>query len=209
MELRPCRGDAVEVPNDHSPTDAGPDDQFEQVLAAGGLVPEQGTWGWTPGRVLATALLVIVVGFWVWAFSPFAPHTHPDELDDPAWAAAAGPLCENAEQVLDKLPRASDARTLVERADQIDAGTAIYRSLLADLAAIAPAASTEDGVVVREWLADYGTYLDDRDRHSELLRSGIDQPFETTSKARRQITIPVDEFAKGNRIAACVTPQDV
>lgn len=170
---------------------------------------DDGQWGWTPGRIIATLLLVIVVGFWIWAFSPLAPNTHPDELDERAFADGARPFCIAAADELDTLPLATEAIDMGDRADQIDTGTAIYRSLLTELARVAPPAGTSDRVLVDAWLEDYSTYLGDRDRHAALLRDGIDQAFVTTAKGSRQITIPIDEFAKGNRIADCVTPQDL
>ena len=211
----PSQGDADAV------TDAdGPDeldaDAFERELDAHRLrarpdaIPE-GTWGWTPGRVVAVALLVMIVAFWIWAFSPLAPNRHPDELDDPAFANAAGPLCAVAVAELDTVTPAFQAETMADRAGHIDAGTQIYRLLLDRLAAVAPndTGAGSDGDVVRRWLADYRVYLDDRDRHAAKLRDGIDEPFTTSIKARRQITLPIDEFAKGNRIADCVTPLDL
>jgi hypothetical protein len=199
-----------------------PADDFERELASHGLrsgadvgqegdhgSDQEGKWGWTPGRIVASVLLLVVAGFWVWAFSPFAPNEHPDELDDPAFAEAARPLCEAASDALDALPKAHLIDTALERADLIDEGTTIYRDLVAQLRETAPDPSTPDGDVVHRWLDDYEIYLSDRDRYAAKFRAGVDEAFEVTVKGEGQITDPIDAFTIGNRIADCATPQDV
>ena len=96
-----------------------------------------------------------------------------------------------------------------DRADQIDAGTVIYRDLLSALLAIAPEETSRDGELVRLWVADYEIYLSDRDVYATKFRNGIDEAFTVTKKGKRWVTDPVDEFAKANKMRECLVPLDV
>ena len=193
--------------------------EFERDLEAHGLRPDEadgpdgghgGRWGWTPGRIVSAVLLLGVIAFWVWAFSPLAPRGHPDELDDPAFAEAAEIRCAAAvDQVATEVPAANEATSTDNRADQIDASTAIFEEMLVDLAALAPAAGTSDREIVDRWLADWQIYIGDRYRYAERFRDGIDDRFEVTAVDEGQVTDPIDAFALANRMPSCASPQDV
>jgi len=164
---------------------------------------------WTTGRVISALLLVAIAGFWIWALSPLAPNGHPDKLDNPDFAMSAKALCADASADLGNLPLALMAASPEDRADQIDAGTAIYRDLLSDLLFIAPDEASRDGELVRLWLVDYEIYLSDRDAYAAKFRNGIDEAFTVTKKGKRWVTDPVDEFAKANKMRECLVPLDV
>ena len=164
---------------------------------------------WTLGRSISAVLLLGIVGFWIWALSPLAPSGHPDKLDDDEFAFSAKNLCADATEDLERLPFALTASSPEERADQIDAGTAIYRDLLNSLLLIAPEINTRDGELVRLWLSDYEIYLTDRDVYATKFRNGIDEAFTVTKKGKRWVTDPVDEFAKANKMRECLVPLDV
>ena len=193
--------------------------EFERDLEAHGLRPdeatepdegEQGRWGWTTGRIVSAVLLLCVIAFWIWAFSPLAPRGHPDELDDPAFAEDAEVRCAAAvDQVATEVPAASEATSTDDRADQIDASTAIFEEMLVDLTAIAPPAGTRDREIVDQWLADWQTYIGDRYRYADRFREGIDDRFEVTAVDEGQVTDPIDAFALANRMPSCASPQDV
>ena len=164
---------------------------------------------WTIGRVISVLLLVTIAGFWIWALSPLAPSGHPDKLDNPSFASSAKLLCAAAATDLENLPLAMMAVSPEDRADQIDAGTVIYRDLLSALLAIAPEETSRDGELVRLWVADYEIYLSDRDVYATKFRNGIDEAFTVTKKGKRWVTDPVDEFAKANKMRECLVPLDV
>lgn len=192
------------------PTGAGrvPDD-FDRAIEREGLrLDDDGVRGWTAGRIVSAILVAAIAGFWIWAFSPWAPRGHPDELDSPAFADAARPLCAAAVAELNELPLAREVRSMDERADLLDSGSAIYRRLVAELRDLAPDPDTRDGDIVGRWLDDYEIYLADRDAYAADFRAGIDEPFSVTTKGRYQITEPLDEFAAANDIRDCATPGD-
>ena len=79
--------------------------------------------------------------------------------------------------------------------------------MLDELADLTP--DGEDGEVVTEWLADWRTYLGDRD---DFARGCAERPrarLLVTPKHGEQITEFIDAFAKDNRMTACGTPADV
>ena len=61
-----------------------------------------------------------------------------------------------------------------------------------------------------EWLADWRTYLGDREAYADALRADPDARLLVSEKAGegRQITGWIDEFANANRMPSCVTPTD-
>jgi hypothetical protein len=164
---------------------------------------------WTTGRIISALFVISIAGFWIWALSPLAPNGHPDKLDNPDFAINAKLLCGVALEDLDDLPLAMTVASPAERADQIDAGTRIYRDLLAALLSIAPDESSRDGELVRLWLSDYEIYLSDRDAYASKFRNGVDEAFTVTKKGKRWVTDPVDEFAKANKMRECLVPLDV
>ena len=76
-----------------------------------------------------------------------------------------------------------------------------------DLEAIAPAG--EDGEIVAEWIADWRTYLGDREAYADALRRDPEAQLLVTAKDREQITEYIDAFAADNHMTACATPIDV
>jgi hypothetical protein len=59
------------------------------------------------------------------------------------------------------------------------------------------------------WLADYRTYLDDRDDYVDLLRSGDFNRFSETQVEGVPISERIGKFAKDNEIRACIPPFDL
>ncbi len=198
------------MPSPDQPID---DADFEDELRKHNLrspePDEDGSWGWTPGRIASVLLLVAIVGFWMWAFSPLAPRGHPDELDNSAFTVQAEARCTIANDGLAAIPGAREAVDLEDRADQIEASTAVLHELIADLRDSSASLNASDGELVAFWLTDWDTYLADRERHTARLRAGEDPPFEVTAKNNDPVTAPIDLFATINRMPACVSPGDV
>ncbi|MFV2039290.1 MAG: hypothetical protein ACC660_03515, partial [Acidimicrobiales bacterium] len=167
------------------------DDGFDSELEQHGLwadPPLEGSSRWSVGRVLSLLGLFAMIGFWVWAFSPLAPRGHPDELDDPAFAAFAEVRCSAAvERIAEDVPLASAAVNAAARGEQIQASTDILTLMLADLVAAAPEAGSSDGQLVALWLGDWDTYLQDRYAYAADFLAGIDQAFVVTAVNRDQV----------------------
>src|SRR5688572_5899062 len=87
---------------------------------------------WTRGRVAIAAWLLIVAGFWFYAFV-LAPKGSPDILDEPAFATASEARCKQARTVIDALPNANTAKSAVERADVIDLANRELADMLATI----------------------------------------------------------------------------
>lgn len=161
------------------------------------------------GRALVTAAVALMVGMWIFvlylAFGPGRADS-PDTLDDPLFAAAAQSRCDRALDHIAALQPASQAPDAVARAATLDEANAQLADLLADLDAIRP--DGEDGVLVGRWLADWRTYLQDREAYADRLREDQGARLLVTRKAGLHITEFLDQFAKDNDMPACSTPTD-
>lgn len=173
-------------------------------------VSETPTRRWKSGRVLVTLVVVALVAMWVYilylAFGP-GRQAPPDRLDDPSFATAAEARCRVALAEVAVLPRAVDAGSAAERADVVEEANASFAAMLDDLEALVPAG--EDGRLVRAWLADWQTYLDDRAAYAVALRDDPEARLLVSPKGTRQVTEYLDAFAADNRMPACSTPLDV
>lgn len=163
----------------------------------------------TPGRVAATVVVVALVAMWVYAFSGMAAKDPPDLLDEPTFSVAAEPICAAAVDRLDALPPALEARTPEERATTVARANAILTTMLDDLRAVAPDGQDRDSRITALWLDDWETHLADRAAYVEDLQAGSEAPPVFTARGGRSITATIDNFAKVNDMASCVTPLDI
>jgi hypothetical protein len=164
----------------------------------------------TRGRAAATVAVGAMVVMWLYVlYLAVGPGRQPppDRLDDPAFGRAAQDVCSEALDDVAELPRAVQADTAGERADTIVRANARFGAMLDDLAPLAPAG--EDGEIVAAWIADWRTYLDDREAYADALRTDPDARLFVTARDREQITEYIDAFAADNRMPACGTPIDV
>lgn len=165
---------------------------------------------WTRGRIAATVAVAAMVAMWGYVlYLAFGPGRQPppDRLDDPAFAREAELVCAAALDDVAVLPRASQAGSARERAQIVDRANDRFAEMLDELQPLTPAG--EDGEIVSAWLADWRTYLGDREAYAEALRSDPDARLFVTAKDRDQITEFIDAFAADNRMPACGTPIDV
>jgi hypothetical protein len=194
------QGSLDEGASPRRPSDGDPDD------TAG--------WRWTPMRVVLTVVVVALVSMWGYVlFLAFGPGRQPpiDRLEDPAFAAAGEERCADAVEQVEALPTASESADAAERADVLAAADAIFEDMLDDLddmAELAPAGDQRRRAT--EWLADWRTYLGDREAYAEALRTDPAARLLVSEKPGegRQITGWIDEFAAANRMPSCVTPTD-
>lgn len=165
---------------------------------------------WSPARVIVVTLVVAMVAMWTYVlYLAIGPGRQPppDRLGNPAFAIAAQSRCEGAHAVVDQLPTANEATDATAQAAIVDDANAAFDAMLSDLAAIVPPG--DDGDLATAWLADWRTYLGDRERYAHALRVDPEARLLVTPKDREQITEFIDAFAADNRMIACGTPLDV
>lgn len=164
----------------------------------------------TPTRLLLVLVVLAMVGIWVYIlYLAIGPGRQPpiDRLSDPAFATAAQARCSQALDEVDLLPDATEMPSSNARADVIEEANSILDAMLADLVVLAP--EGEEGAMVRAWVTDWRTYLDDRQAYADELREDPDARFLVSAKDNQQITEYIDGFAADNRMPACGTPLDV
>lgn len=172
---------------------------------------------WTVGRVAAITILVATFGFWVWAFSPWAPDDNPDRLEDRGFAEAAETRCRAALDEIDGIPSARAAETTQDRADQVEAGTRVIEVMLADLEELASGVgSAEESEILADWFEDWHQYVVDRWAHVDRLRSATDETSDrdlafrvSATEGGGIYTERLDGFARVNDMDSCLVPGDV
>lgn len=168
-----------------------------------------GRRGWTVGRVAAVVVVLGLTLMWIYAFSGVAAKDPPDQLDDPAFAEAAEPVCAAARDELESLPAARDADSPEERAVTVRQANATLTAMVDQLEELVPGGDDRDQRITRLWLADWRTHLEDRSAYADSLASGSTDPAEFTARGGRSITATIDNFAEVNDMASCTTPLDL
>jgi hypothetical protein len=166
------------------------------------------------GRTVVIIVVCALVSMWGYVlYLAFGPGRQPpiDRLDNPAFAQAAEERCAATLEEVARLPVASASHTAAERADVLARANGVYAAMLDDLddlEALAPAGDQRRRA--NEWLGDWRTYLGDRERFANALRTDPDARLLVSAKPGegQQITGWIDEFAKANRMPSCVSPTD-
>ena len=156
-------------------------------------------------------LAVLCVAFWIaiLGWTLVADHGDPpDFLSDRTFPEAAEPVCAAAMAEVESFGSATAVATIEERADLVDRQDAVFEVLIADLRRL-PMPGGEEGDWVREWLDDWQTHLEDRQRWAAELHAGEDPPFVETAKGNHQVSEAVDAFAEVNDMPSCATFNDV
>jgi hypothetical protein len=162
------------------------------------------------GRVAATVAVGAMVVMWLYVlYLAIGPGRQPppDRLEDAAFGRAAQEVCSVALDDVAELPRAVEAESAADRSEIITLANERFEDMVDALEPLAP--SGEDGEIVAEWIADWRTYLDDREAYAEALRTDPEARLFVTARDREQITEYIDAFAADNRMPACGTPIDV
>lgn len=165
---------------------------------------------WAPTRLVLGLSIAAMVAMWVYIlYLAIGPGRQPpvDRLEDPAFASAAQDRCSAALDAVALLPTAQETASAPERAEVIEEANAVFGAMLDDLLALAP--EGEEGEMVAAWVADWRTYLGDRQAYADALRSDPDASFLVSAKDNDQVTEFIDGFAADNRMPACGTPLDV
>ena len=163
----------------------------------------------TFGGVLAIVVVVALIGFWVYAFSPLAPSTKADALNDKTFVDVANARCEASLSELDALPRANSAGTPQERAVVVDRANDIVEAMVVGLRTDAAGATGRDRSLLDRWLTDWDAYLGSRVNYADELRTGAGAVFVVPARSGGQITETMDGFSRTNRIMECLVPLDV
>jgi hypothetical protein len=166
---------------------------------------------WSVGRVLAIAVSVALVVFWIWIFSGGPARPNPDRLDDREFVARAEERCQQLLDDLAELPGPGEFDDADDRADVLEEANVLVGQMVDDLEADAPRTG-DDRVRTDGWLGDWRTYLADRADYAERLRS--DPEAKLLISINPVLQDPVDKtiqiFADdANDMPACVTPGDV
>lgn len=166
-------------------------------------------------RLARSAVLFFLLGMAVlWTYVLFlAPREGVNRFEDRAWAAQAEAICLDAEEqrfLLADYRRldSGGADLIVERADIIDQATDIIDDMVDSLAVDLPT-DAKGQAIVPMWIEEYRTYIADRRRYADELRTtGENLPFyETMSE------VPISErlatFAADNEMPTCSPPFDL
>jgi hypothetical protein len=151
-----------------------------------------------------------MVAMWVYVlYLAFGPgrQAPPDRLDDPAFAVEAQERCADTLDQVAELPRAVEAATPAERSAIVVEANSEFAAMVDDLESLTPPG--EDGELVTLWLADWRTYLADRQAYADALLDDPEARLLVTARDREQITEYLDAFAADNDMPACATPIDV
>lgn len=169
------------------------------------------SFGQRTARVLAISVMLCIAALWAYTLWGPTKKTPPGVLADATWAVQAQAICTDAAAEIDALPPAYTAKDAPARADVIITANGSLRAMLQRLDGIAPAAeASNDGRMIHEWLADWQTYLGDRERYVDALEADATARFYVTEKVKgQQITKPIDFFATYNDMTNCVTPGDL
>ena len=160
-------------------------------------------------RMLLGLLGVAMVVLWVYAFF-IAPSGNPDRLQDRSWPEMAQQRCLEARAVIDTLPRAAEATSPADRADDLDLATDVLADMVADLALL-PGGIDDDTRLVGMWLEDWAIYVSDRRTHADRLRlEGDVRPLLTAlPSGTGSVLKRMNGFARVNDMEACLDPGDV
>jgi hypothetical protein len=176
--------------------------------------PPRRTW-WTPSRIVLSLVVVGLVAMWIYVlYLAFGPGRQPpiDRLANPSFAVAGEARCAEALAVVNELPFADESPNATARAEVIDQANAAFATMLDDLdrLAVREVPTGDQRRRATEWLADWRTYLADRQAYADRLRTDPGARLLVSPKAGQsaQVTEWIDEFAKANRMPSCVTPGD-
>lgn len=166
--------------------------------------------GFTWGRGLAIAAVVAMVIFWIWIFSGAPKRDNPDYLQDRAYAEALEDQCQGLRDQLAELPNAADMTSQAARADVLDDANVLVGQFIDDVAAEAPK-SGDAAVTMKGWLADWRTYLSDREDYADRLRTedNAQMLLSRSTIGTDSVDKTIQIFTQVNAIPACDTPGDV
>jgi hypothetical protein len=169
---------------------------------------------WRPTRIVVLLVVAGLVAMWGYVvYLAFGPGRQPpvDRIDDPAFARAAEDRCAEALDRVAELPPAQDTTDPAARAAVLDEANATFAVMLDDLDGdVTLVPDSEQRGHATEWLADWRTFLADREDFADRLRTDPDARMLVSEKEGegRHVTAWIDEFAAANRMPSCASPTD-
>jgi hypothetical protein len=164
------------------------------------------------GRWLVRAAVVGMVAMWAFVLylAIFRGRADsPDKIEDTTFAQRAQTACSARLDLIAGLPLAADAPDAAARGRTVAQANEHLGDMLDDLRALVPVVPAgEDREIVEEWLADWHTYLGDREAYAAALQHDPRARLYVTAKGGEQITEYLDQFARDNDMPACSTPAD-
>jgi len=168
------------------------------------------SFGRRSGRILAVVVGIAIAGLWAYALWGPTEKDPPGLLSDPTYATQFQSICTDAAAQIGSLPPAYATRDAGARADVIAEANAYLDTMLVRLQAIAPPADAgDDARMIDEWLGDWQTYVGNRQAYVVALEDDPNARLLVAEKDKRQITEPIDFFAKYNEMENCMTPGDL
>ena len=180
--------------------------------------PRTGDDGDPPGRrrlsvaavvqiAIGLAVLVGWAAIYVWTVTGDRSDP-PDRLQDPAFAAAAEPICAATRTEIEALGLPTEVSSPAERAAMVGEENALLLAMLDDIESL-PGPAGEDADWIRQWLQDWRLHVQDRQDWADDLAAGDDHLFVESARAGEQVSKVVDNFAEVNDMPSCATPGDV
>ncbi|MBS1838690.1 MAG: hypothetical protein JST64_13440, partial [Actinobacteria bacterium] len=142
------------------------------------MPPPDGTEADAPRRGPLRRLLVglglgvaaLSIGLWIYALFFYDPGLMIDQLADRTFPKHAEQVCATARTRIDELPPAEETREPAQRADTIDQANRDLRDMTAALSPIVPSGQGRISKGIHEWIADWNTYIQDRQEYADALR---------------------------------------
>ncbi len=164
------------------------------------------------GRVVIAVVMSAILAMWVYGFL-FASKEAVNAVNDSDWERQSEAICASAQQERIKLIDLSLVKdagpdALTKRADIVDKATAILATMVEQIAALS-VANAKGAAIVPMWLADYRIYIADRYDYTDLLRSGVNEPFAETIADGLPLSEKLATFAAENRLSSCKPPVDL
>ena len=164
---------------------------------------------WTVARVAMVLAFLAMALFWIVIWSGVLAKENPDYLDDRAYVDELEARCQQLRADLDQLPTPTETPDVDARLAVIVDANALVAEFVDDIAADAPTEG-DDATSMAGWIADWRTYVADREDYVERLAEDPEARFlveETDFGDSVDQTIEV--FADVNGIPDCATPGDV
>jgi hypothetical protein len=166
--------------------------------------------GFTWQRRIALVVVLAIAGFWVWAFSPWAPDEKADGIVDQSFLREANAACKTMQDALDSLPPATESTSAAARSDVVERSAAPIATMIAELRAASVGLTGKDAELAALWINDWETYSVDRQAYAKALRNDERAVFIVSQRNNEgQITRTMDGFARVNDLKYCIVPIDV
>ena len=150
---------------------------------------------------------------WIYAFG-FASRESINRINDRQWAERGEQLCKREREFRASLQdltaiKPDDTAAMRQKADIVEKATASLAQLVESLANSTP--SDDKGqAIVPLWIADYRTYLKDRQVFIDRLREATTMPsFNETEVEGVPVSERINKFARENDMRSCQTPYDL